>query len=68
MAARTDGPEALVAPKRRKEAADRSGSALLAWLAEDMRRLRRPIIDMGGELTLGFDAGARAALALRRDC
>jgi len=52
----------LVAPKRRAEAEGLSGDKLIAWLAEDGGRVRRPIIDTGGVLTLGFAADAREAL------
>jgi arsenate reductase-like glutaredoxin family protein len=45
---------ALVAPKRRAEAEGLSGEKLVAWLAADGGRLRRPIIVAGGKITLGF--------------
>ena len=51
-----------MAPKRRAEAKGLSGDELIAWLAEDGGRVRRPIIDTGGALTLGFAADAREAL------
>ena len=52
----------LVAPKRRAEAEGLSGDALLTWLSADGARVRRPIIEVGGKLVLGFGAEARAAL------
>jgi arsenate reductase-like glutaredoxin family protein len=62
LAAKAGGPEQLVAPKRRAEAAGLSGKALLAWLAEDGGRVRRPIIEVGGKLTLGFTEETRRIL------
>ena len=61
---RVGGADELVAPKRKAEAAaaDLTGDALLAWLAEGGKRVRRPIIDVGGKVLLGFAADARAAL------
>ena len=49
----------LVAPKRRKEAEAVSDEDLAAWMAEDGGRVRRPIIDTGKHLMLGFAADAR---------
>jgi arsenate reductase-like glutaredoxin family protein len=51
-----------VAPKRRAEAEELDGERLLAWLAEDGARVRRPIIVFGSELALGFAADAREKL------
>ena len=62
LAKKAGGAEALVAPKRRAEAAALSGEELVAWLAADGARVRRPIIEVGGKLVLGFAADARAAL------
>ncbi|HYY52653.1 MAG TPA: hypothetical protein VE755_07265 [Myxococcales bacterium] len=62
LAKKAGGVEQLVAPKRRKEAEGLSGEKLIAWLAEDGGRVRRPIIDVDGELTLGFAAGAQEKL------
>jgi arsenate reductase-like glutaredoxin family protein len=56
------GAELLVAPKRRAEADGLSGEKLISWLAEDGTRVRRPIIEVGGELTLGFAADAQEKL------
>jgi arsenate reductase len=53
----------LVAPKRRGEAeAITSDEKLLAWLAADGGRVRRPIIVAGKRTTLGFTAEAREQL------
>jgi arsenate reductase-like glutaredoxin family protein len=63
IAQKAGGPEHLVAPKRREEAAGLSGERLLAWLAADGKRVRRPIVEVGGKLTLGFAKDAQEALA-----
>ena len=62
LAKRVGGPEMLVAPKQRAEAEGLSGDELLAWLAEDGRRIRRPIIDVGGKVLLGFTGSVREEL------
>ena len=62
LAKKAGGAEQLVAPKRRAEAAGKSGEALIAWLAEDGGRVRRPIIIAGGKMTLGFTEETRRAL------
>jgi len=62
LAKKARGAEQLVAPKRRKEAEGLAGEKLIAWLAEDGGRVRRPIIEVGGELTLGFAADAQERL------
>lgn len=62
LAARVGGAEALVAPKRRAEAADLSGEALLSWLAADGGRVRRPILVTERGVALGFAADAQAKL------
>lgn len=59
---RTGGVRELVAPTRRAEAEAMSDARLAAWLAEDPRRLRRPIIDTGGAVHLGFTRRVREAL------
>jgi arsenate reductase-like glutaredoxin family protein len=48
------GPKELVAPKRRAEAGQLDGEKLIAWLAEDGARVRRPIIVTAKKVTLGF--------------
>ena len=62
LAKKAGGVELLVAPKRRAEAEGLSGQKLIAWLAEDGARVRRPIIELGGELTLGLAADAQEKL------
>jgi arsenate reductase-like glutaredoxin family protein len=62
LAKKAGGVEQLVAPKRRKEAEGLSGEKLIAWLAEDGGRVRRPIIEVDGELTLGFAGDAQEKL------
>jgi arsenate reductase-like glutaredoxin family protein len=62
LAKKAGGVQQLVAPKRRSEAEGLEGEKLLAWLAEDGGRVRRPIIEVGGKLVLGFAADARTAL------
>lgn len=52
----------LVAPKKRGEAGDLDGEKLLAWLAEDGARVRRPIIVVGKAVTLGYKEDAMKAL------
>ncbi|HTO98703.1 MAG TPA: hypothetical protein VMK66_16755 [Myxococcales bacterium] len=62
LAKKAGGAEQLVAPKRRAEAEGLSGEKLIAWLAEDGARVRRPIIEVGGQVTLGFAADAQERL------
>jgi arsenate reductase-like glutaredoxin family protein len=62
LAQRAGGPKDLVAPKRRAEAEGLDGEALIAWLAAEPLRLRKPIIDRDGQLLLGFNAQSIAAL------
>jgi arsenate reductase-like glutaredoxin family protein len=62
LAKKAGGAEELIAPKRRKEAAGLSGDALLQWLSEDGGRVRRPIIESGATLTLGFTEETRRKL------
>jgi arsenate reductase-like glutaredoxin family protein len=62
LAKKAGGAEPLVAPKRRAEAEGLAGDKLIAWLAEDGGRVRRPIIEVGGELTLGFASDAQEKL------
>ena len=50
LAKKAGGAEQLVAPKRRAEAEGLAGDELIAWLAEDGGRVRRPIIEVGGEI------------------
>jgi len=62
LARRAGGAENLVAPKRRAEAEGLSGEKLITWLAADGGRVRRPIVEVGGELTLGFTEETRSRL------
>ena len=65
LAEHSGGPEALVAPKQRAAAEGMSGKKLLAWLAEDGKRVRRPIVQIGDTITLGFTDPVRAELEKR---
>jgi arsenate reductase-like glutaredoxin family protein len=62
LAALAGGPKELVAPKRRAEAEGLDGEKLIAWLAADAGRVRRPIVVTGRKLTLGFNAAAQEQL------
>lgn len=62
LAAKVGGAEELVAPKRRAEAEGLQGEKLVAWLAADGARLRRPIVVAGKQVTLGFNAAAQEQL------
>jgi arsenate reductase-like glutaredoxin family protein len=62
LAKRVGGIQELVAPKRRKEVEGLSDKELVAWLASDGARLRRPIIQVGSKIVLGFNAASKAAL------
>ena len=62
LAKKAGGPKELVAPKRRAEAEGLDGEKLIAWLAADGGRVRRPIIEVAGELTLGFTEATREKL------
>lgn len=62
LAGKAGSVEALVAPKRRGEAEGKAGDVLLRWLAEDGGRVRRPIVEVGPALTLGFTEETRKKL------
>ncbi len=62
LARQAGGPRELVAPKRRAEAEAIPDGELLAWLAADGARVRRPIVVVGKTLVLGFTADSRAQL------
>lgn len=62
LARRVGGARLLVAPKRKAEAEAVPDSGLIAWLAEDGGRVRRPIIVAGDKTTLGFTSAARDEL------
>ena len=63
LAKKVGGVENLVAPKRRAEAEGLSGKKLVAWLAADGGRIRRPIIVTPKGTTLGFAADAKERLS-----
>ncbi|HEX9711031.1 MAG TPA: ArsC/Spx/MgsR family protein [Actinomycetota bacterium] len=59
---RAGGVRELVAPRRRAEVEGMSDRQVVAYLAQDPARLRRPIIDTGGRIHLGFSKAVREAL------
>lgn len=63
LAKRAGGAMQLVGPTKRAEVDGLPDGAILAWLLADPRRLRRPIIDTGRELHLGFTKSVREALS-----
>ncbi|HVL32731.1 MAG TPA: ArsC/Spx/MgsR family protein [Actinomycetota bacterium] len=63
LAERTGGARELVKPTARGDVEGMSDAAIVAWLAEDPKRLRRPIIDTGDAVHLGFTKSVREALA-----
>ncbi len=62
LAAKAGGIRELVAPKQRKAAEEVPDAKLASWLAEDWRRVRKPIVIAGKTVTLGFTAKEREAL------
>lgn len=62
LAKRAGGIRELVAPKRRAETESIPDAQLYAHLAQNPNFVRRPIIDTGGVLTLGFTSETRAQL------
>ena len=60
---RAGGVRELVKPTARADVAGMSDAQIVAWLAEDPNRLRRPIIDTGSAIYLGFAKNVRKALA-----
>ena len=62
LAKKVGGVEKLIAPKRRAEAEGLSGKKLVASLASDGGRIRRPIIVTPKGTTLGFAADAKERL------
>jgi arsenate reductase len=63
LAKRAGGARELVKPTARAEVEGMSAAQVVAWLAEDPKRLRRPIIDTGDELLLGFTKQVRERLS-----
>jgi arsenate reductase-like glutaredoxin family protein len=53
----------MVKPTARAEVEPMTDAQIVAWLAEDPKRLRRPIIDTGDAVRLGFSKAVRQALA-----
>ena len=62
LGVRAGGVANLVAPTRRSEAAGMNDRQIAAYLAQDPKRLRRPIIDTGTAVHLGFTKAVREAL------
>jgi arsenate reductase-like glutaredoxin family protein len=62
LAARVGGARELVKPTARADVEGLSEAKIIAWLAEDPKRLRRPIIDTGSIVTLGFTKSVRETL------
>jgi len=63
LAKRAGGARELVKPTARAEVETMTDAQIAAWLAEDPKRLRRPIIDTGDAIYLGFSKAVRDALA-----
>lgn len=63
LARRAGGAREMVAPTRRAEIEGLTDTQVVAYLAEDPRRLRRPIIDTGDQVHLGFSKRVREALS-----
>lgn len=62
LAERAGSIRELVAPKQRENLATLSDKQLLKHLAENPNHVRRPIIDTGKVLALGFTADVREKL------
>jgi arsenate reductase-like glutaredoxin family protein len=52
-----------VKPTARTEVTGMTDAQIVAWLAEDPKRFRRPIIDTGSAIHLGFTKTVRDALS-----
>jgi len=59
---RAGGVEELVAPRRRSEVEGMTPDQVVSYLTQDPGRLRRPIIDTGDEVHLGFSRAVRERL------
>lgn len=62
LAARVGDVRALVAPSRRNEVEGMPDAEVVEYLAADPARLRRPIIDTGDRVLLGFTKAVRQEL------
>lgn len=65
LSARVGGAVELVGPTKRREVEGMSDDAVVAWLQADPKRFRRPLIDLGDTVLLGFSKPVRAALDAR---
>ncbi|MFP5225847.1 MAG: arsenate reductase family protein [Actinomycetota bacterium] len=65
MGNRVGGVVELVGPTKRREVEGMSDSQIIAWLREDPKRFRRPLIDLGDDVLLGFNAAVRTELESR---
>lgn len=63
LAERAGGVENLVGPTRRAEIEGMSRTEIHRYLLEDPSRVRRPIIDTGDTLYVGFSKAVQEALA-----
>lgn len=62
LASRAGGVQFLVAPTRRSEAEGMTDPQLVSFLAGDPARVRRPIIDTGDDLFVGFSTQVQQQL------
>lgn len=63
LAERAGGARELVKPTARAEVEGMTDAQIVGWLSEDPKRFRRPIIDTGAGITLGFTKAVREALS-----
>lgn len=63
LARRAGGAVQLVGPTKRQQVEGMSDAQVIAFLLEDPSRIRRPIIDTGTSLLLGWSASTRQGLA-----
>jgi arsenate reductase-like glutaredoxin family protein len=59
---RAGGMHELVKPNNKKDAEGMSDAEVVQFLVENPNAVRRPIVDTGGVLTLGFAPKVRAQL------
>lgn len=62
LARRVGGAPELVAPKRRAEVEGFSAAQVIDYLSADSNRIRRPIIDDGERVYLGFSTAVQKQL------